>query len=281
MVLHLRNVFLVAILVAPLCVSAAQNGKQTNAQKADERRENESVRKAQQDVKTTQQAETTAERSFKKAVDELKAAERQLVQAASQLQKVKDDLEEKYSATHGLNDARTAAEVARREYDRAGQPFLQKLAETPKYQQAVEAARQADLQLTRLRNETDTNADDRRKAIAEAARVKLIPAQLQRETLDSEPSLKPQRARLTAAEDAVAKLRKQVDQAIDKDAALRAVTDKIENLKQEIATARKSVSKEERDLAAARQKLTREQQDLQQKILADKRDDNKPNNKKK
>ena len=276
MVLHLRNVFLVAMLVAPLCVSAAQNGKQTNAQKADERRENEAVRKAQQDVKTAQQAETTAERSLKKAVDELKGAERQLVQAASQLQKVKDDLEEKHSATHGLSDARMAAEEARREYDRAGQPF-----QTPKYQQAVEAARQADLQLTRLRNETDTNADDRRKAMVEAARVKLIPAQLQREALDSETSLKPQRAKLTAAEDAVAKIRKHVDQAIDKDAALRAVTDKIENLKQEIATARKSVSKEERDLAAARQKLAREQQDLQQKILADKRDDNKPNNKKK
>ncbi len=281
MVRYFRFALLFAVITVPVCVNAAAKGKQTNAQKADERREDEAVRKAQQDVKSAQQAETTAERSFKKAVDELKAAERQLVQAASQLQKAKDDLEEKHSATHGLNDARTAAEEARREYERAGQPFLQKLAETPKYQQAVEAARQAELRLTRLRSETDTNADDRRKEMAEAARVKLIPAQLQREALDSEPSLKPQRAKLTAAEEAAAKVRKQVDQAIDKDAALRAVTDKIENLKQEIATARKSVSKEERDLAAARQKLAREQQDLQQKILADKRDDNKPNNKKK
>ena len=276
MVPSLRCILLVAILSVPVCASAAANGKQTNAQKADERREDEAVRKAQQDVKAAQQAETTAERTYKKVFDELKAAERQLVQAASQLQKVKEDLEEKHSATHGLNDARAASEQARRDYEQAGQPFLQKLAETPKYQQAVEAAKQADAKLARLRAEADS--ENRKKEMAEAARVKLVPAQMQRETLDAEPSLNAQRAKVTAAEEAVAKTRKKIDQAIDKDSALRSAMEKIEKHKQEIAEARKTVAKEERDLASARQKLVREQQDLQQKILADKRDDNKPNN---
>lgn len=275
------NILLVVVLIPSMVLAAPPNGKQTNAQKADERRENEAVRKAQQDVKDAQQAESAAERSAKQAIDALKAAERQLVQATSQLQKMREELEARHAVTSGLIAARATADEARKKYEAAGQPILQRLAENPRYRQAVEAATEADQRLTQLRNATDSDPEQRRKAMAEAARIKLIPGQLQREALDAEVSLKPERDRLAEAEAAVAKARRQADQAIDRDPALQAATNRIGSIQQDIAAARRNVAKEERQLMEARQKLAREQHELQQKIVADQKDDNKPKKNKK
>ena len=280
-----RQWHLVLLLLCVACglasvAGAAQNGRQTQAQKNDEKRENEAVHKAQQDVKAAQAAETAAERSAKKAIDELRSAERELVQAASNLKKVREDLEEKHAESAGLTAARKNAESARMAYESAGKPVLQRLAETAKHKQAVAAAKEAEQRLARLRNDSDGNADDRIKQSAEAARIKLVPGQLERGALDAESSLKPHRDKLTAAEVAVVAARKTADRAIDKDPALKGATDKVERAKEAVASARRNAGQEEKQLVAARQKLAREQQDLQQKIAADKRDDNKPNPKK-
>ena len=53
------------------------------------------------------------------------------------------------------------------------------------------------------------------KEMAEAARVKLVPAQMQRETLDAEPSLNAQRAKVTAAEEAACDINRVIDVGVD------------------------------------------------------------------
>lgn len=274
-------VFLCLVCGFAPVAGAAEKGKQSQAQKNEEKKEDEAVRKAQQSVKAAQDAETAAERQAKKAVDELKSAERGLTQAASNLKKVREDLEDKHADAAGLASARKNAEAARKTYDAAGQPVLQRLTETPKHKQAIEAAKAAEQRLARLRNEADGNADDRIKQSAEAARVKLVPGQLEREALDSESSLKPHRDKMVVAEEAVAAARKTADRLIDKDPALKGATDKIDRAKEEVASSRRTASQEEKQLVAARQTLAKGQQDLQQKIAADKRDDNKSPPKKK
>ena len=269
------SVFLSVLCGLPPVTSAAQKGKQTQAQKNEEKKEDEAVRKAQQSVKAAQDAENAAERQAKKAVDELKSAERGLVQAASNLKKVREDLEDKHAEAAGLAAARKNADAARKAYEAAGQPVLQRLAETAKHKQAVEAAKAAEQRLVRLRSEADGNADDRIKQSAEAARVKLVPGQLEREALDADSSLKPHRDKMVTAEEAVAAARKTADRLIDKDPALKAAIDKIDRAKEEVASSRRTAGLEEKQLVAARQKLAKEQQELQQKIAADKRDDNK------
>lgn len=271
---------LIVILAGAATGQVAGAAQQTNAQKNDERRENEAVRKARQDVKAAQDAETAAERSSRKAADELKAAERTLVQAARQLQTLRETLEDKHADAVGLVEARRAAEAAQRAYEAAGKPVLQRLAETAKYQAAVAAAKEADQRLASLRSATDGDPDLHRKQLAEAARIKLVPGQLEREALDADASLKSEREQLMAAEANVAAIRKDVDRAIEKDPALKAAAERIEQARQAVSGARRNADREGRQLADARQKLVREQQDLQQKIAADRRDDNKPNPKK-
>jgi hypothetical protein len=185
-------ILLLLLSLVPLSTAEAQN-KLTAAQK-DERRENEAVRKAQQDVKAAQEAENAAEKSAKKAYDDVKSAERSLTQAGSQLQKVRDDLEAKHATATGLVATRKALESARQQYETAGQPVLQRLAETAEYKEAVDAAKAADMTLARLRA-ADGESDAKRKQLAEAARVKQVPSQLQRAALDAEASLEPERVK--------------------------------------------------------------------------------------
>lgn len=271
---------LFVILAGAVTGQVAGAAQKSNAQKKDERRENEAVRKARQDVKDAQDAETAAERSSRKAADELKAAERSLVRAARQLQSLRESLEDKYAEAAGLAEARRAVEAAQRDYQSAGQPILQRLKETAKYQAAVAAAKEADQRMIKLRAESDGDFETNRKELAEAARLKLVPGRLEREALDADAALKSERTRVVATEAAIATIRKDVDRAIEKDPALKAAAERIEQARQAVSAARRNADREERQLADARQKLAREQQDLQQKIAADRRDDNKPNPKK-
>lgn len=271
---------LIVILFGVTVVRSASAAQQTNAQKKDERRENEAVRKARQDVKAAQDAETAAEKTARKSADELKAAGRALTQAARQLQTLRESLEDKHAEAAGLVEARRAVEAAQRDYQLAGQPVLQRLKETAKYQAAVAAAKEADQRMASLRAETDGDFETNRKELAEAARIKLVPGQLEREALDADGALKTERARVVTAEATIAAIRKDVDRAIEKDPALKTATERIEQARQAVNVARRSSDRDVRQLADARQKLAREQQDLQQKIAADRRDDNRPNPKK-
>lgn len=271
--------FLIGLLVLSMTMpaAAAGNAKPTNAQRNDERHENEAVRKAQQDLKAARDSESDAERSVRRAQDQLQTAERSLLQAGNNLKKVRDELEKRHAESAGLLNARKAAEAARLSYQSTGDPVLRRLSETAAYRQAVEAAALADKRLETLRSEGEGESDDLRRQRAEAARIKLVPSQLERAALDAEPSLAAERARLIAAEDAVTVARKTVDRALERDPVVKAATDRVESARQDVASARRSLEKEQRQLTDARQKVAREQQDLQQKIAADRRDDNKPN----
>ncbi len=262
---------------------AAQAGKnnKNNKQKNDERRENEAVQKAQKDVNEAEKSLREAEKSARQALEKLKGAERDQAKAASQLQKIRDDLEKKHADLTGVSEARRNLEDARRTYRTAGEPVLKRLAETSDYKKAVEAAKDADKRLSELRGDKDADADERRQQLAEASKVKLVPSQMERDALDAEQSLKSQRAKLKAAEEALAKSHDAMEKAIEKDPAIRSAKEAFEKSKREVAAARKVADQEGRQLTDARQKLAREQNDLQQKIAADRRDDNKPNNNRK
>lgn len=257
--------------------SAAQNNKNKNNNRNDERRENEAVQKAQKDFNAAEKALHEAEKSARQAADKVKGAERDQSKAASQLKKQHDDLEAQHADLLGLTAARRTRDTARSAYEKGGEPILKAVAESPKYQAAVEAAKNADRRLAILRQDKEGDASDRLKQLADLSRTKLVPSQMEREALDAESSLKPQRTDLKAAEEAVARTREAVEKAVERDPALKSAKEVFEKAKSEVVSARREADKEGRQMAEARQKLAREQKDLQQKIYADRRDDNKGN----
>lgn len=263
-----------------LSTASADAPRRSQAAKNDEKRENEAVRKAQQELKEAVDAERNAERSAQRAVDAVRTAERALTQATARLQKVRDELESKHAEAAKLTAARKTADEARQAYQAASQPFLQRLTETSAYQQALAAAQSAEESLKKL--PSDDTADTARKERAELARAAQEPARLQREALEAETSLNPLRNRLKGADEGVAAAQRIIDRAIENDPALKEVRDQIERARQQVAAARKDAAQEERQLAEARQKVVRRRMDVQQKVAADQRDDNrgKPRNKK-
>ncbi len=263
-------------------ISAAQTGKnkQTNAQKNDERRENEAVQKAQKDVNAAEKIVKEAEKSARQAVDQIKGAERDQAQAAGHLKQKRDDLEAKHAELVGLSEARRTLTAARSAYEKAGEPILKALAETPKFKAAVEAAKNADRRLATLRENPEGDAADRLRQLADLSKTKLVPTQLEREALDAESALQPQQSALKAAEAAVAKAHEALEKAVEKDPALKSAKDDFEKAKDHVAAAKRESAREAKQLADAKQKLAREQQDLQQKIAADRKDDNKGKNNK-
>ena len=264
-------------------VSAAQNGKnnnQTKAQKNDERRENEAVQKAQKDVKAAEKVFGDAEKSARQAAEKLKSAVRDQSKATSQIQKRRDDLEAKHADLVGLTEARRTLDAARKAYETAGAPILKQVAESAKYKEALEVAKSADCRLAALREDSDGDDSTRLKQMAEAAKAKQHPARLEREALDAEQSLKPECNKLRAAEEAVAKANDAMEKAVERDPELKSAKEAFEKAKDHVAAARRESVQEAKQLADAKQKLTREQNDLQQKITADRKDDNKGKNNK-
>ena len=261
--------------------AAAQNGKNNNSNnKNDERRENEAVQKAQKDVKAAGDALRDAEKSAKQAAEKLKAAVRDQSKAASQIQQRRDDLEAKHSDLVGLTETRRTLDVARKAYEKAGAPIMKQVAESAKYKAALEASKIADRRLSALRDDNGGDDGERLKQMAQAAKTKLLPAQLEREALDAEESLKPERTKLKAAEEAVAKANDAMEKAVERDPEFKSAKEAFEKAKDHVAAARRESAQEARQMTDARQKLTREQNDLQQKINADNKDDNKGKNNK-
>ncbi|MEK6262273.1 MAG: hypothetical protein AABP62_27055 [Planctomycetota bacterium] len=282
--LLLLAVLSVGVLLASAPLSAvAQNGKnnnKTNAQKNDERRENDAVQKAQKDVNAAEKTLRDAEKSARQAAEKLKSAVRDQSKAAGQIQKRRDDLEAKHADLVGLAEARRTLDAARKAYETAGAPILKQVAETAQYKEALEAAKNADRRLAALRDDNEGDDGDRLKQMVEAAKTKQLPARLEREALDAEESLKPERTKLKAAEEAVAKASDAMEKAVEKDPELKSAKSAFEQVKDQVAAARRESAQEARQMADARQKLAREQQDLQQKINADRKDDNTGKNKK-
>lgn len=268
------------VIASSVDAIAAKDNKQTNAQKNDEKRENQAVQNAQRDVSEAQKKLRDAEKTARQAAEKVKAALLEQQRAASQIQKRRDELEEKHADLVGLTEARRRLEAARKAYEEAGEPILKKLAESDKYKAALDTAKSADRRLADLRD-GDAGDSDRLKQMADAAKDKQLPSRLQREALDAEVSLKSERNALKSAEEAVARASDALERAVEKDAGLKSAKEAFDKSKDHVVAARRDSEREARDLADARQKLAREQQDLQQKINADRKDDNKGKNNKK
>ena len=274
--LRLAALSLSVLLTVVPFAAAAQNGKKNNNQKNDERREDAAVQKARQDVNAAEKSLHESEKSARQAADKLKAALRDQSKAASQIQKRRDDLEEKHADLLGLTEARRTLDAARKAYHKAGAPILKHVTESAKHKEALEVAKQADQRLSALRADEDLDDNERLKLMAEAAKSKQLPDRLEREALDADESLKSERSYLRDAEAAFAKANTAMEKAVEKDPELKSAKDAFEVAKDQAAAARRESAKETRQMADARQKLAREQNDLQQKINADRKDDNKP-----
>lgn len=264
----------VLVLVTSLSCCAtgfsADKGKPSQAQKRDEQRENEAIRKAQAHLNDVQKA-------LKQAEDELKSAQQKATQAIAKrqaatnsLQKVLDRLEAEHAEMTGLASARKAYAAMETEFEQESEPILAELRKTTEYQALTQKIENGKASL---------KADDSDIDRAALARENLEAAQRLRElelaAFRRDPSLNRLLARVEQAQEEVRKASAKFEKAVERDSELKSARKAFEEAKSAQTQAENTLAKQSREVALARNNVTQAARILQQKKLADQRDTNR------
>lgn len=273
------QVWTVSIVALCLClpVAAAQKNSQNKAQKRDEQRENEAVRKAQEHLNDVQKDLKQDEGALRDAQGQLRQAITQRKMATSALQKTIDRLEGEHADLTGLTAARQDLKAAQSAFDEMAGPVRKSLESQPDYQAAQQSLAKVKAALKAM----DDNPEADRKQLAKdfsAATAKVHA--MERAEFQKNPELAALQTKIDVAEKAVQQALAKFEKAVEKDGDLKAARKALEQSQQAEDRAEDAVAKAVRSLAATRVKLTQANQQLQQKKLQDARDDNRGKNKK-
>lgn len=272
--------FTVSLVALGLCLptEAAQKNSQSKAQKRDEQRENEAVRKAQQHVNDVQKDLKQDEGALRDAQGQLRQAITQKKMAIAALQKTIDRLEGEHADLTGLTATRRDLKAAQAAFDEKAGPVRKSLESQPEYQAALQSLAKIKAALKAM----DDNPEADRKQLAKdfsAATTKVH--DLERAAFQRNPELTMLQTKVDASEKAVQQALAKFEKAVEQDGDLKVARKALEQAQQAEDRAEDAVAKAARTVAAARVKLTQANQQLQQKKLQDAKDDNRGKNKNK
>lgn len=279
--LHFKSMWFSAMLsVAWFCLpmEAAQKNpaKQTKTQKQDEQRENEAVRKAQDQLNEVQKDLKKAESGLREAQQHIQRAVAQRQSAASALQKTIDRLEGVHADLTGLTAARRTLKAVQAEFDEKAKPVRKGLESQADFQAAQQALARAK---SALQPADDDVTADRKQLAKDYATAQAKVRALEQAAFRRD-------AELTALQDKINLREKQVqlavdnfEKAVERDGDLKAARKAFDDAKAAENHAEDARLKAAREVAAARSKAAQATLQLQQKKLQDARDDNRGKNK--
>lgn len=250
----------------------AQN-KGNQSQKQDEKRENEAVRKAQDEVQDAEKAIRKAESSLQDARRDLTKAIAERTAAGKNVQKTIDRLESEHAEGKGVIAARERFKAAQAAYEAAAAPIRERLKSDPAY---VAAQTNVDKTKAALKAE---EGDARLQAAKESAAALQKVRELENAALERDPQAKKLDKEMDDAQAALQRTIERFNKAVENDPDLKSAKKAFETAKKGEDQAESAIARETRDLATARGKLAKAQQTLAQKRAADARDSNKPKKK--
>ena len=262
---------LIACTAVPGEVAGQNKGNQANKQ--DEKRENEAVRKAQDELQDAEKAIRKAESSLADARRDLTKAIAARTAAGKNVQKTIDRLEAEHAEGKGVTAARERFKAAQAAYEAAAEPIRAGLKSDPAY---VAALAKVDKAKTALKA---AEADARLQAAKESAAALQKVRELEKAALARDPQAKKTGKQMDDAQATLQGTIERFNKAVETDPELKSVKKAFESAKKDEDQAEVALARETRDLAATRSKLVKAQQDLAQKKAADARDSNKPKKK--
>lgn len=269
-----------AVIALCLCLplDAAQKNPQSNAQKRDEQRENEAVKKAQQHLNDVQKDLKENEGALRDVQSQLRQAIAQRKMATTALQKTIDRLESEHADLTGLTAARRELKSAQATFDEKAGPVRKQLETKPDFQAAQQALAKIK---TALKSMDDDPEADRKQLAKDFSAATAKVHELERAEFQRNPELSALQTKVDAAEKTVQQAVVKFEKAVEKDGDLKAARKGLEQAQQAEDRAEEAVAKAARTVAAARGKLVQANQQLQQKKLQDAKDDNRGKNKNK
>ena len=277
--LSMRTIFLFTLfLVACVSLSHAQKNP------AEEKREAERIKQAEQALNKARSEFSAAEKKFKTAVQAWHAAEQRVTKAKAGIDRARAAAEDQLEASTGLPQAIKAYEAAKQEFTKSAVPLRAEFQQSAAYLAAKAKAEEAAAEKEKLRNEVGLQGGELTQRLGELNRLIHSPQDLELAAVLQNAAAKTAYEQMQLAQKEAAALREKIKDRLDNEPNVkRAVA--------EIADAVRDEQAAERAAGSARAAALREQQQVAaaQKHLndakaADRRDDandKKKNNKKK
>ncbi len=248
----------------------------TQADRNDEKRENQRVETARKSVRDAEGAVKEAQQAAADASRSVAEARRRHKLAAAELKSTRDRQTAAEEESRGV--AALVAEVKRHqdELTRLSEPILKSLRTTPEYQTAQVDAKAALAELQKIRGTADANAVDatglpRGKALLKRS---LRPVELEQSALTADPATNAVQKQLAVSQDKVAGIRRQIETVVESSNEVKQAAQQLKTADREVNEAERNAEAAQRQAMTAAAKLARAQQDLARAIAADKADSN-------
>jgi hypothetical protein len=235
--------------------------------KGQERRDNQRVNAARDDVEEAQKKLAEESREVREAVVELVKAQAAAAESAQEVAGTRTAVEQRHGERAGLDRALEAAGQAQAAYDAAAKPILTSLHATEKYQAARKTADEA-----RARSQAAADYDPK------VLEMVLAPTNMERDALTADSTAAKLKAALDERLGRVAAARTAVREAVENDSEVGKALGRLDRAKDAVDRAERKLADERAKALAAVRKLAQEQAQLRQAIANDKKNDG--NNKK-
>ncbi|HET6424131.1 MAG TPA: hypothetical protein VFG20_10635 [Planctomycetaceae bacterium] len=250
-------------------------GSQSAAQKRDEQRENEAVRKAQDHLKDVEKEAKNAEDELRDAQQRVRQAVSQRQSAAAALQKTIERLESEHADLTGLTAARREFKAAQAAFDNQAAPVRKALQSQAEFQ----AAQQTLARVKEKMKSADKDAVvDRAQLAREFATATADLRELEQAAFRREANLIALQTNIDQSQSRVQQAVDKFEKAVERDRDLKAARATFDNAKTAEDRAEQAVTKAAREVTSLRAKIAQATQQLQQKKLQDQRDDNRGKN---
>ncbi|ADG68712.1 hypothetical protein Plim_2890 [Planctopirus limnophila DSM 3776] len=259
-------------VLSMLCVctqtTVACADQKSRANSRDEKRENEAVKEARQDLDKAKDRLKDEEKQLRAARADFQKAEQERKQAASALQKLREQMEEKYEQETGLQAARQNLKQLTIERDRVLGPIVQAIRQRETGLSA--GLKQAEEKLSRA-----TTLDERKGAAKQIAEYQAQFRQLEATAIEADPRAKELSRKVALQEQQVQSANQKLDRIIERDNQLKAAEQKFAASRKAEDVAEQAVSKASRDVAQAQASVDRAEKQLAQKVAQDRKDKNR------
>lgn len=282
--LFTENLRVLRLLVASLMFAFVGGGQayaqRGDANRRDEKRENQRVQAAEKEVGEAKKKLAEAQKQVKARIKDLDQSNLQVVGARRRYREAEELAEEQFGDVLGIPRAMAKVKESRKELDRLSEPVLTRLHESEEWKSATSKVEQIRKERDELMENSEVDETVRASKLEELGGFLSIPSKMEEEAIQSSAECKSMAEKWEMALGELDRLRKKISRdKVEshpkvKDAAKKIDQLTIENqrLEKDLVAARIAANKAFKSLQNAMQKL-------QKAKLDDAKDPNRPNKK--
>jgi chromosome segregation ATPase len=249
---------------------------QNKADRKDEKRENERVNDAKQDLQKARRELSAVVKTFRVQSADVRRADGAVHLNQIAYSQAREAAEERLADSSGLPEAIRKMRGLRDEISSLSKPILEQLHKTDKWKAAIKHVSDAQQAREKLLADDSRTDDEMADQLAKLDKQVAAPASMDAAAIDADPKIKQLKVNYQKALDAIADLRRKIDSSkIDAVPEVKTLKSKVEASERELAAQRKSLGALNAKVASTQSTVVVANRKLQQAQAADQKDNNK------